>query len=229
VTTASIEPETADLLANDEYQPYRAVSKAAVLSLALVFLSLLAIVFPMLLVLPATGLLLGLLARRNLRRYPRELTGRGIAWVGTVGCGLLLVGGSIYHLAVYLTEVPEGYERITFESLQVGEEDLAAGTNLPLDLNGQRVFVKGYVHPGVSSMGKIRRFVLVPDMGTCCFGGQPALTDMIEVRIVGDAEGVRYSTRKQRLAGTFHVRTQLRKVAGGLTGGYYELEADYVK
>ena len=78
-------------------------------------------------------------------------------------------------------------------------------------------------------MGKVRRFVLVPDMGTCCFGGQPAYTDMIEVRIVGDADAVRYSTRKRRLAGTFRIRTQLRPVAGDLMGGYYELEADYVK
>jgi hypothetical protein len=229
VTTASVHPETVDPSVDDEYQPYRAVSKAAVLSLGLMFLSLLAIVFPMLLILPAVGLVLGLLARRNLRRYPRELTGRGIAWLGTVGCGMLLVGGSVFHLAVYLTEVPEGYARITFEGLQVSDQDLAAGAKLPIELNGKRIFVKGYVHPGVSSMGSIRRFVLVPDMGTCCFGGQPALTDMIEVRIVGDAEGVRYSTRKRRLAGTFRVRTQLRKVAGGLTGGYYELEADYVK
>ncbi len=207
MTTASIEPETVDPLVDDEYQPYQAVSKAAVVSLGLVFFSLLALVFPALLVLPAVGLVLGLLARRSLRRYPRELTGRGIAWVGTVGCGLLLVGGSIFHLAVYLTEVPEGYERITFESLQVSDQDLAMGANMPTELNGKRVFVKGYVHPGVSSMGSIRRFVLVPDMGTCCFGGQPAMTDMIEVRIVGDAEGVRYSTRKRRLAGTFRVRT----------------------
>jgi hypothetical protein len=228
VTTVTTEPETAEPM-EDGYQPYRAVSRAAILSLGLVFLSLLALLFPALLLLPAVGFLLGLLALRNVRRYPREMTGKGLAWMGTAGCGLLLVGGVAFHSVVYLTEVPEGYERITFETLELSDEDLAAGINLPTQLDGKRVFVKGYVHPGVSSMGEIRRFVLVPDMGTCCFGGQPALSDMIEVRIVGDAEGVRYGTRKRRLAGTFRVRNQPRQVAGGLTGGYYGLEADYVK
>jgi hypothetical protein len=99
---------------------------------------------------------------------------------------------------------------------------------LPLDLDGKRVFIKGYVHPGVSDLGEIRRFILVPDMGTCCFGGQPALTDMVEVRITGE-RGVRYSQRKRKFAGTFRVAARLKQVAGGLTGGYYELDADYVK
>ncbi len=229
MTTASIEPEIVDPPEIDDLQPYRAISKAAVVSLLLVFASLLALIFPTLLVLPAIGLMLGLLARRNLRRYPREVTGRIPALLGTLGCGLLLVGGAGYHIAIYLTEVPDGYQRISFDELQFEQPNRpTAVPDLPTQLDGKQVFVKGYVHPGVSDMGQIRRFVLVPDMGTCCFGGQPKLSDMIEVRIVGSSS-VRYGTRKRRLAGTFHVRDQVRQVAGGLNGGYYELEADYVK
>ena len=99
---------------------------------------------------------------------------------------------------------------------------------LPTALNGKRIFVKGYVHPGVASTGQIKKFILVPDMGTCCFGGQPKLTDMIEVTIV-DASGVRYSQRKRKLGGILHVTDRVHQVAGGLTGGFFELRADYVK
>jgi hypothetical protein len=213
----------------DSFDAYRSVSKAALGSLFLMLLGLTSLIFPPLLMLPALGVVLGIIATRNLRRYPEELTGRIPAVLGVVGSCLLLVGGSIMHAYVYMTEVPEGYTRISFDELQPqssGAQPDEAG--LPLELDGQRIFVKGYVHPGVSDLGRIKNFILVPDMGTCCFGGQPKLTDMIEVTILGRA-GIQYSRRKQRLAGTFHVTNRLKKVAGGLTGGYYSLEADYVK
>ena len=210
--------------------PYRALSRAAVLSLFLALLSLTALLFPTLLVLPAAGLVIGLVARRNLKRYPEELTGRVPAFLGTFGCLGLLVGGAIMHTYIYYTEVPQGYTRITYAQLQPTET--LPGTDvprLPEQLDGKRVFIKGYVHPGVASMGRIKKFILVPDMGTCCFGGQPKrLTDMIEVTLK-TPKGIHYSTRKRRLGGTFHVHYDLHQVAGGLQGGFYELTADYVK
>ena len=106
------------------------------------------------------------------------------------------------------------------------------GTNLPRlpeELDGKRIFIKGYVHPSVASMGRIKKFILVPDMGTCCFGGQPKrLTDMIEVTLI-HSKGIRYSTRKRKLGGIFHIHYNLHQVTGGLQGGFYELTADYVK
>ena len=92
-------------------------------------------------------------------------------------------------------------------------------------LQGKKVFVKGYVHPGVASMGKVKHFVLVPDMGTCCFGGQPKRnTDMIEV-VVGTGEGIRYSTRLRKIAGTFLV-DRPRESVGGLHSVMYAMEAE---
>ncbi|MHB0958408.1 MAG: DUF3299 domain-containing protein [Pirellulaceae bacterium] len=213
---------------DDAYAVYRSVSKAAVASVLLLFLGLSGLTFPVLLALPAIGFLLGILAWRNLRRFPDELTGRFPATLGLVGCLILVIGGSAWHTYVYMTEVPAGYKRITFADLQPRENPRAETGELPLELNGQRVFVKGYVHPGVASTGQLKKFILVPDMGTCCFGGQPKLTDMIEVTIV-DVPGVRYTQRKRKLAGTLHVALRVHKVAGGLDGGYYELDADYVK
>ncbi len=220
---AQYEPEDAP------FEAYRSFSKAAVISLVAMLLGLTSLLLPAMLVLPLVAVIAGLVSQRNLRTYPEELTGRKTAWLGTVGGLMLLVGGSIWHVYVYATEVPDGYARISFSQLQTeGDPRVVGPQALPTELDGQRVFVKGYVHPGVSDMGEIRRFVLVPDMGTCCFGGQPKMTDMIEVRIVGK-HGLRYSQLKRRLAGTFHVALKVKQVAGGLTGGYYELEADYVK
>jgi hypothetical protein len=214
---------------DDAYEQYRSVSKAAVLSLVLAVLSLVGLMFPVLLVVAALGLISGLVARRNMRQYPDELTGRVTAAVGIFASLLILVGGSAMHTVIYLTEVPEGYQRITFADLQPTDPPSQPGQpDLPVELDGKRIFVKGYVHPGVSNLGEIKRFILVPDMGTCCFGGQPKLTDMIEVTIV-DAPGVKYSQRKRKLGGNFRVANRIKKVAGGLSGGYYELAADYVK
>jgi hypothetical protein len=209
------------------YEQYRSVSKAAVFSLVLAVFALTGLVFPLLLTAALLAVILGLLALRNLRRYPDELTGKTSAVLGVVAGILLLIGGSTMHTYIYMTEVPAGYERISFSDLdwETGPMGLP---KLPVNLDGKRVFVKGYVHPSVSDMGEIKRFVLVPDMGTCCFGGQPALSDMIEVKITGK-HGLRYAPRKRKLAGTFHVSYRLRKVVGGLEGGYYALDADYVK
>ncbi|MHB8974499.1 MAG: hypothetical protein ACYC3X_00360 [Pirellulaceae bacterium] len=221
--------ESAELEADDDtYGLYRSVSKAAVGSLVLLFVGLTGLMFPALLSLPAIGFLVGILGWRNLRRFPDELTGWIPATLGLVGCFVLLVGGSAWHTYNYLTEVPAGYDRISFADLQLRENSKTGVAELPLDLDGKRIFVKGYVHPGVSSAGPIKKFVLVPDMGTCCFGGQPKMTDMIEVTIV-DAPALRYTQLRRKLGGILHVANRVRPVAGGLEGGLYELEADYVK
>jgi len=228
-TDLKYDVESAELEADDDvYGVYRSVSKAAVGSLLLSLLGLTGLMFPALLSLAAVGFLLGILAWRNLRRYPDELTGKIPATLGLVGCLLLLIGGSAWHTYTYMTEVPPGYDRISFADLQLHENVKTGVKEMPTELDGRRIFVKGYVHPGVSSAGPIKKFILVPDMGTCCFGGQPKMTDMIEVTIV-NAPAVRYTQRKRKLGGILHVSNRVRPVAGGLEGGYYELEADYVR
>ena len=87
--------------------------------------------------------------------------------------------------------------------------------------------MKGYVHPGVDRRRGIRQFILVPDMKTCCFGGQPKLTDMIEVTL-SDPHRVNFSYTRRKLAGVLKV-TPFKKTVTGLDGVYYQLDADYVK
>lgn len=220
------EPVAQDLAATEF--PYRSINRTAVLALVLGLLSSLALAFLPLTVLPIVGLVLGISSWRTIRRFPEEFTGKGFAAAGALLSGLFLVSGVAWHTYDYLTEVPEGYHRVAFYELQPNPEN--RGEIIPkeaLQLSGSKVFIKGYVHPGVASMGKVKHFVLVPDMGTCCFGGQPKRnTDMIEV-VIPEGEGIRYNTRLRKLAGTFLVG-QPRNV-GELHSVMYAMQADKAK
>jgi hypothetical protein len=211
----------------EEFFPYRALSKAAVVSLVFGLMSFAFLLSSVLLVLPVVGVVFGLIAFSNIRRYPQELTGWGVTIVGTGLSGLLLIGGSTLHAYIYATEVPPGHVRITFRDLQPTE----GAPHLPvspkaLELNGKKVFVKGYVYPD-GQQYNIKDFILVKDMGTCCFGAQPPLTHMIEVSLQG-TNRVEYALRKRKFAGILKVDTRLKPVAG-LGGVYFRLEADYVR
>jgi len=205
---------------------YRTVNRAAVASIFLFLLGLTGLLFWQLLILPLAGILLGYSAYRTIQRYPDEYTGLNLSRAGMSLCLLLLVSGAAFHAFVYATEVPEGYERVSFAELQ--PEGFVPGVpKRAVQLEGKPIFIKGYVHPGVSGMQRVSQFVLVPDMGTCCFGGQPKMTDMILVHTTPDAR-VSYSTRLVRLAGKFDIGDQLQEYAG-VKNVLYRLEADYSK
>lgn len=211
----------------EDFRPYRALSKLAVASIFLGILSFTALLSPALLLLPMIGIFLAAFGFLSIQRYPDELTGRAAAIGGGTLCLLLLLGSVVLHATIYVTEVPPGYQRINFFMLQPEEES----PELPfakaaLELDGKQVFVKGYVYPD-GQQSDIKRFILVPDMGTCCFGGQPKLTDMIEVNLK-DPHRVVYSRRKRKLGGILNVDTQ-KKLVTGLDGVYFQLEADYVR
>ena len=141
------------------------------------------------------------------------------------------IGAPLYHWTHPAFVVPAGYVRIDFEQLQPGDREQALGIPVPeaiRKLDGKQVFITGYVHPGVQSLRDIKTFVLVRDMKTCCFGGQPKLTDMVEVTIVSD-DVIAYSYRRRGVGGVFHVRPRPRAGPGGIQVGYYQLDADHVQ
>jgi hypothetical protein len=212
-----------------ELQPYRAVSRAAVVSLGLGVASILGLVFPTLLILPVVGLVLGLVGLATIRRYPGEYTGGTLAAAGVGACSLLFVGGVALHTYVYLTEVPEGYARVYFHQLQPDPDypELPVSPQ-SLELANQPIFIKGYMHPGVSSAGKVNHFILVNDFGTCCFGGQPKPTHMIEIHIPPGKPGVAYSRSMVKLAGQFGV-SQHPGESLGLSNVWYHLKVDQVR
>ncbi|MCC6508301.1 MAG: DUF3299 domain-containing protein [Pirellulaceae bacterium] len=205
---------------------YQSVSRAAVGSLVLAALGLLSFLFVGMLLFPAVALLMGISALLAIRKYPNELLGKPLAQLGLAIAGVTLLAAPAYHTYIYLTEVPPGYQRIAFMSLTspTGAPDLPPPAALALD--GQKVFVKGYIHPTSMDSPRAKKFVLVPDLGTCCFGGQPPLTHMIEVTLSGD-DYAKKGMRTQKLSGTLRVNRQLKPIEG-LEGVYYTLQADFI-
>jgi len=231
-----IKPQVEMQPAFSEVMTYRTISRSAVIALILSIVSLLAFFVSWLLVLPVVSVVLGLTALSTIRRYPEEYTGSGAALVAVVlSTGTFLLAAT-WHAVDYATEVPEGYARISFSELQPDMKDphsLIRNRDAILpkraaELSGQPVFIKGYIHPGVATNGKVDHFILVPDMGTCCFGGQPKATDMIEVKIKPGASRIAYSTRTIKLAGKFVLAGQSSEF-GKLHSVVYHLEADVAK
>jgi len=218
--------EFAQPLSGEEVLVYQSVSRAAVAALILSVLGLLSFLLIGLLLLPVAALVLAINALMSIRRYPNELLGKPMAWIGLGLAGGTLALAPAYHAYIYATEVPAGYERIAFATLTspTGAPDMPPPQALSLD--GQQVFVKGYIHPTSMDAPRAKKFVLVPDLGTCCFGGQPPLTHMIEVTLSGD-QVAHKSMRKQKLAGTLRVNRALKPI-DGLEGVYYTLRADLI-
>ncbi|HTN74307.1 MAG TPA: hypothetical protein VL096_03640 [Pirellulaceae bacterium] len=211
----------------DDVPVYRTLSKAALLSPILGIFALAGLAFPSLLVLAVAGFALALVGLSSIRRYPDEYSGRWLAITGLVFCSLLAIGGTTMHAVEYATEVPEGYQRISFYDLN--PEDPKAPALPPpgaVALNGQQVFIKGYVFPDGQG-DDIKQFVMIPDLKTCCFGGQPKLTDMILVTLREPHRTV-YNQRRRKLTGVLKVNSYLHPVSG-VTGVFYELDAESIQ
>jgi hypothetical protein len=204
---------------------YKALSRAAILATTFGVMGLMAWVAPLLSFLPLLAVIFAFAAFGNLKKYSEELTGKVWAWVGLVLGSTLLVAAPVKHTYVYFTEVPDGYERVSFGDLKspTGGQDIP--TQAAFEMNGKKIFLKGYIHPTSVSGMNAKTFVLVPDWATCCFGTQPPKTHMIEVRLTND-KFAQKSFRQHSLAGTFYVDIHPRQV-DGLDGVYYFLEAEH--
>ncbi|MCA9102131.1 MAG: DUF3299 domain-containing protein [Pirellulales bacterium] len=190
-------------------EDYRAISSLAIVALVLSLLSGVVLLNVATLPISIAAVALSILAVWRIRRRSDELIGLGVAKAALVISSLLLVCGVSWASFVYATEVPEGFERLSFRQLQP-PRDAPPGQLLPADVkdwDGTDVFIKGYIHPSTpgGSRSGIQKFILVPDQGTCCFGGQPKLTDMIQVSLL-DGETTDYSMWSRGVWGRFHVR-----------------------
>jgi hypothetical protein len=201
---------------------YRAVSSAAVSCLALGLLSALATLDWWLALVPAAGVALGVVALGQIRRRREELTGAAMAKIGLVLCVVLWSVGWARLGTIWATEVPDGYQRISYTDLQ--PDPNIPGQVVPSSaqaLDGQKVFVKGFMYPTSRQQG-VHSFLLVRDEGTCCFGGNPKITERIQV-VLADPKGTTSALGVRKVAGVFRIRPDLRAVDG--PGGIlYHLE-----
>jgi len=206
---------------------YRPICTTAVLSTIAGLLALLAAVLvydlgsETFLLVSAVGIFAGFRGLSTVRRY--DMAGRGLARAG-LGFSVLALGAGFcinaYQAAI---EVPKGCRPISYEPLQPKPGEQIPATAQAL--HGQKIFIKGYMYPSSQSTG-IREFVLCRDNGTCCFGGQPKLTDMIEVKLK-EPLALDFHSGLRHVAGTF--RVEPNNSPGALGSVLYHLDADYAR
>ncbi|MCL2622327.1 MAG: DUF3299 domain-containing protein [Planctomycetaceae bacterium] len=210
----------------DEVRPqeedqYRAIGSLSVTTFVFGLLSLLSLISGLLLFVPVIGLVFGVLALRKIIAMPTivgglRLTVAGMTLSFLFGCmGLGWQHYSYYHVT------PAGYVERTFFDFAAGAS--GAVPNEIAALDGQKVFVKGYMYPLKLQEG-IEKFALVRTLSPSIFAGAtPDPTDMILVEIK-TGEKIRYRTKPIRIGGTLRVRRDFNyeKLP-------YTIEADIVR
>jgi amino acid transporter len=142
-------------------------------------------------VIPALGIIMSLFALRKINKNRDIYTGKPLALFGLAMSAFMLVWGVGRAGYIHATEVPDGYARISFLSLQPSEKDRIAGRPVPeetikLMTEGQPVFIKGYIRPdSVQSRLGVNEFLLVRDSNQCCFGDLQSVQyfDQIAVKL----------------------------------------------
>ncbi len=211
-----------------EDERYRSVSKTALACLVFAVFSLLAFLSEPLLILPVISIACGLMAISNLRRFPDELLGKTAVKIGLSLSLFCFVAAIAMYVIIFMTEVPDGYERISFRSLRDDTKTRLPYSEFAEELDGKKVFVRCYVRPG-SKTKNLDEFIAVGNFGDCCFGGTEKPSDVIGVRILtGDT--VNYSLRLRRVAGTFRLnRKAVRTGESQVPSVFYQIDADYIR
>jgi len=144
---------------------------------------------------------------------PTNWAGRAAAQTGLILSAVLLgVGPSPPDHRAHAGSArglrPDQLRRTAARPARLGEQI----PNAAKELDGKKVFIKGYVYPGREKNG-IRTFLLVRDQGDCCFGGDPKITDRILVTLKRSV-AASATPRLHKLAGVFHVARPPRRQLG---------------
>lgn len=208
---------------------YRPIPALVPVSMAFVFISLIAAMWDVLLVIPLVGVLVAAFAWRQVRRSQGTLSGGWLAATSLMLQLAMLTGFGALHVYCYATEVPEGFERIRFKTdiSKKGFTTVDGQVGIHPDvqkLTDKKVMIKGYMYP-TKQMTNIKSFVLCVDNGDCCFGGQPKPSDMILVKMQDD-KTVNFYDNKVMVAvsGVFRVQPEVDET--GLQP-VYQLEGEF--
>ncbi|MCA8999945.1 MAG: hypothetical protein KDA80_23315 [Planctomycetaceae bacterium] len=185
---------------------YRPVPTIATVGLVLSLLSATAIVVWMAMPLCLIALVASAVGLYVIKTSGNAYSGTGVATAGILLSLLFLGGGIAFQVYTYRTEVPQGYERISFlhdlsekgfvfeDGVMRPHPDIAA-------LDGKKVFLKGYIYQ-TQKMEDLGSFLFVKDNGDCCFGAQPAIEDRLGV-VMEEGKEIDYHAGKVAVAGTF--------------------------
>ena len=168
---------------------YRPVPALATASLFMGIASFVALLGFYGLFLALLGLLLSTAALVQVRRAKGELSGDKLAMIGLALSATFLFTGSYFLYNDYVSELPPGYLRVNFPQEIAAKQFVVKDGQLALHpdvepFRDQKVYVKGYMWQSRQPTG-LTSFVLLKDNGECCFGGDPAAYDMMEVRMQG--------------------------------------------
>ncbi len=214
-----------------EETAYQSVCKSAVTSVIFAILGVSAFLTQIFMLLPILGMIFGFLAIKAIRRYPDELVGLNAARVGLILSTVFLVGSGAMHSFIYATEVPDGYRRISFAELKPSSRGTDANEypDRAEEFDGKQVFLKGYVRPPSGKKYNLKSFIMVGDFGDCCFGGDPAATDVVAIKINCD-DTVNYGYGLRRIGGIFKLNTRAQSShEDDIPRVFYEIEANYVR
>lgn len=132
-------------------------------------------------------------------------------WLAVVGLLLSITcftASAAIWIQGYRTEVPEGFRRISFlddisqKGFVVSKKSNDIFHPEVKKLDGQKIFLKGYMYP-TKQMNGLTTFLLVKDMGQCCFGGNPKPCDMVLVNMESQ-KAVNYLQGLVSVSGVFH-------------------------
>ncbi len=218
----------AEKLAEGGDGSYQSICKPALMTFLVAIFSLGALMSASLIILPVIGLVLFFFALRSFQRYPQELVGRKLMLVGGLLNLVLLGSSAAWHTYCYNTEVPPNYERILFSFLRPEANSKTAYSQKAVELDGNRVFIKGYVLPS-DRQKNLKDFILVGDFGDCCFGGSPKITHIIAVSFQNE-DRIDYSWRKRHIGGIFRLNKNTKRTSQKeAPRALYSIEADYLK
>jgi hypothetical protein len=208
---------------------YRSVSKSAVASLIFSILGLSAFLAEPLIVFPLVALAFALIAWINFRKHREELIGKGLIYLAAPLALACFLGALAHHLYVYRTEVPEGYRRISFAMLRDNPKKALKYSELAPELDGEKVFLRGYVRPG-DKKRNLKHFIMVGDFGSCCFGGSPKISEVVAVSIDIPDKTVNYGYALRRIGGTFRFLPETASTDDKeVPQVYYHIIADHIK
>ncbi|MDB5337342.1 MAG: hypothetical protein JWN70_2961 [Planctomycetaceae bacterium] len=232
--SASMSELQSDAFASPELElqnefSYRPIPVLAPVSLVIGLCSIIGLASVAGLSVPLAGVILGILGLRQISRAHGEYGGFKLTVSGLVLSSICLMAGTSLHAYTYATEVPDGYERLSFrwlaEQKPIVEDGQTRINPEAKSLDGQKVFIKGYMYPE-NAKTNLKHFVLCKDTGQCCFGGKPSLTDMIVVDFVNGTKANFRELSLVSVAGTFRAK---KTVVGGEVTALYSLEGEYFK
>jgi hypothetical protein len=210
----------------DEVRPleedqYRAIGSLSVATFVFGLLSFAAFFSGFLLIVPVLGLVFGMLSARKIIAMPTVMGGLRLTVTGLILSFLFGGMAVLWQYYSYYNFAPPGYTELTFDHFAAEKNDTVPGKITALD--GQKVFVKGYMIPD-KRQDNIEYFGLMEKNTQSIFGaGTPHPTDMIRVEIK-TGQKIDYRAKMIRIGGILRVRRDYNN-----QNLPYTIEADIVR